>query len=132
MPGAKVCSLPLKVAGSLGRLYFEEANCQSGLVRSARSETQSFKIPQYHGEEIKSETRETGLHLFALSSGDTITSDVCRLRLQLCSSLVPVYPWEISSGRCRLRQARTHKDHFCCVPSVLKQLLLTKPISAFH
>lgn len=48
MPGAKVYSLPLKVAGSLGRLYFEEANCQSGLVRSARSETQSFKIPQYH------------------------------------------------------------------------------------
>lgn len=81
--------------------------------------------------------REIGLHLFAWSSRDTITSDAFRLRLLCCSSL-PV--GDMFGGRRRLRRThtcththrQTHKYHVGCIFSVLTQLLLTKPISPSH
>lgn len=63
-------------------------------------------------------------------------ADACRLRLRLCSSLVPLYPWETSMGMWRLAKHThayaTHKDHFSWTVSVLKPLASTKPISHFY
>lgn len=128
----------LKVSGVF---IFEGTNCQGGRVHSALAETQSFRLRrkkgrQTGGRKIESRQEDTvGLHLFAWSSRDTITSDACRLCLWLCSSVVPVYPWETRSERRRLRQAHTRTDTYINTQthtasiSVLKQLPLTKPIS---